>query len=83
MNFCEVVTHSFTRMKNSKLNFLQLHFVLNDDIYCGLASSLQGERNFNRFSGWLGKNSTMGKNYRLLENFHVHVLASRESSSGR
>ncbi|XVF82647.1 hypothetical protein PTKIN_Ptkin16aG0065700 [Pterospermum kingtungense] len=43
----------------------------------------QGERNFNRFSGWLGKNSTMGKNYRLLEDFHVHVLASRESSSAR
>ncbi|XP_022765612.1 replication factor C subunit 1 isoform X2 [Durio zibethinus] len=43
----------------------------------------QGERNFNRFGGWLGKNSTMSKNYRLLEDFHVHVLASRESSSGR
>ncbi|XVE68531.1 hypothetical protein DITRI_Ditri09bG0075500 [Diplodiscus trichospermus] len=43
----------------------------------------QGERNFNRFSGWLGKNSTMGKNYRLLEDFHLHFLASRESSSGR
>ncbi|XVF00079.1 hypothetical protein REPUB_Repub03eG0254700 [Reevesia pubescens] len=48
-----------------------------------LASYLQGERNFNRFGGWLGKNSTMSKNYRLLEDFHVHVLASRESSSGR
>ncbi|XWS57097.1 hypothetical protein CRYUN_Cryun09bG0142200 [Craigia yunnanensis] len=43
----------------------------------------QGERNFNRFGGWLGKNSTMNKNYRLLEDFHVHILASRESSSGR
>ncbi|XP_021296805.1 replication factor C subunit 1 [Herrania umbratica] len=43
----------------------------------------QGERNFNRFGGWLGKNSTMSKNYRLLEDLHVHVLASRESSSGR
>lgn len=43
----------------------------------------QGERNFNRFGGWLGKNSTMGKNLRLLEDFHVHLLASRESSSGR
>ncbi|XP_010535736.1 PREDICTED: replication factor C subunit 1 isoform X3 [Tarenaya hassleriana] len=43
----------------------------------------QGERNFNRFGGWLGKNSTMGKNTRLLEDLHVHVLASRESSSGR
>ncbi|KAL6497828.1 replication factor C subunit 1 [Orobanche hederae] len=43
----------------------------------------QGERNFNRFGGWLGKNSTMGKNYRLLEDLHVHLLASRESVSGR
>ncbi|KAK7263489.1 hypothetical protein RJT34_31080 [Clitoria ternatea] len=43
----------------------------------------QGERNFNRFGGWLGKNSTMGKNLRLLEDLHVHILASRESSSGR
>ncbi|GMI73294.1 replication factor C1, replication factor C 1 [Hibiscus trionum] len=43
----------------------------------------QGERNFNRFGGWLGKNSTMSKNYRLLEDFHVHFLASRESCSGR
>ncbi|KAH9301736.1 hypothetical protein KI387_013319, partial [Taxus chinensis] len=38
---------------------------------------VQGERNFNRFGGWLGKNSTWGKNYRLLEDVHVHVLASR------
>uniref|UniRef100_A0A1J3GNA7 Replication factor C subunit 1 n=1 Tax=Noccaea caerulescens TaxID=107243 RepID=A0A1J3GNA7_NOCCA len=43
----------------------------------------QGERNFNRFGGWLGKNSTAGKNRRLLEDLHVHVLASGESSSGR
>ncbi|KAI3450784.1 hypothetical protein Pfo_007449 [Paulownia fortunei] len=43
----------------------------------------QGERNFNRFGGWLGKNSTMGKNYRLLEDLHVHLLASRESNLGR
>ncbi|PIN00825.1 hypothetical protein CDL12_26672 [Handroanthus impetiginosus] len=42
----------------------------------------QGERNFNRFGGWLGKNSTMGKNYRLLEDMHVHLLASRESNLG-
>ena len=44
---------------------------------------LQGERNFNRFGGWLGKNSTLGKNMRLLEDLHVHFLASRESNSGR
>ena len=44
---------------------------------------LQGERNFNRFGGWLGKNSTMGKNLRLMDDLHVHILASRESSSGR
>ncbi|KAH0742617.1 hypothetical protein KY290_030610, partial [Solanum tuberosum] len=43
----------------------------------------QGERNFNRFGGWLGKNSTMGKNYRILEELHVHLLASRESYLGR
>ncbi|RDX91794.1 Replication factor C subunit 1, partial [Mucuna pruriens] len=43
----------------------------------------QGERNFNRFGGWLGKNSTMGKNFRLLDDLHVHILGSRESSSGR
>ncbi|XP_077245326.1 replication factor C1 [Tasmannia lanceolata] len=43
----------------------------------------QGERNFNRFGGWLGKNSTMGKNLRLLEDLHVHFLASRESHSDR
>ncbi|KAK4712854.1 hypothetical protein R3W88_018761 [Solanum pinnatisectum] len=43
----------------------------------------QGERNFNRFGGWLGKNSTMGKNYRFLEELHVHLLASRESYLGR
>ncbi|XP_012572832.1 replication factor C subunit 1 isoform X2 [Cicer arietinum] len=43
----------------------------------------QGERNFNRFGGWLGKNSTMGKNTRLMDDLHVHILASRESSSGR
>lgn len=43
----------------------------------------QGERNFNRFGGWLGKNSTTGKNYRLLEDLHVHVLASCGSYMGR
>ncbi|GLJ22249.1 hypothetical protein SUGI_0418410 [Cryptomeria japonica] len=44
---------------------------------------VQGERNFNRFGGWLGKNSTWGKNYRLLEAVHVHVLASRISEPTR
>ncbi|XP_072058812.1 replication factor C subunit 1 isoform X5 [Arachis hypogaea] len=43
----------------------------------------QGEHNFNRFGGWLGKNSMTGKNLRLMEDLHVHMLASRESSSGR
>ncbi|KAF3455192.1 hypothetical protein FNV43_RR05640 [Rhamnella rubrinervis] len=43
----------------------------------------QGERNYNRFGGWLGKNSTLGKNRRLLEDLHVHLLASRESNSDR
>ncbi|XP_057758245.1 replication factor C subunit 1-like isoform X2 [Arachis stenosperma] len=43
----------------------------------------QGGHNFNRFGGWLGKNSMAGKNLRLMEDLHVHMLASRESSSGR
>lgn len=43
----------------------------------------QGERNFNRFGGWLGKNSTMGKNLRLLEDLHFHHLACRKSTLGR
>lgn len=43
----------------------------------------QGERNYNRFGGWLGKNSTMGKNIRLLEDAHAHVLSSREIVSNR
>ncbi|CAL1390488.1 unnamed protein product [Linum trigynum] len=42
-----------------------------------------GERNFNRFGGWLGKNSTMGKNVRLLEDLHVHLLASGQSNMRR
>ncbi|THU72645.1 hypothetical protein C4D60_Mb04t14390 [Musa balbisiana] len=44
---------------------------------------VQGERNFNRFGGWLGKNSTMGKNLRLLEDVHVHFLASQEAKLDR
>ncbi|XP_078433048.1 replication factor C1 [Wolffia australiana] len=43
----------------------------------------QGERNYNRFGGWLGKNSTKGKNLRLLEDVHVHFLASQQSSLDR
>ncbi|XP_068650919.1 replication factor C subunit 1 isoform X2 [Aristolochia californica] len=43
----------------------------------------QGERNYNRFGGWLGKNSTMGKNVRLLEDVHVHVRASLECNTDR
>jgi replication factor C subunit 1 len=38
---------------------------------------LQGERNFNRFGGWFGKNSTQGKNRRLLEELRVHMLYSK------
>ena len=34
-----------------------------------------GERNFNRFPGWLGKNSTQGKNKRLLMELHSHCVA--------
>ncbi|GJZ96999.1 replication factor C subunit 1, partial [Tanacetum coccineum] len=29
-----------------------------------------------KFGGWLGKNSTMGKNYRLIEDEHAHLLLS-------
>ncbi|CAN6440012.1 unnamed protein product [Victoria cruziana] len=43
----------------------------------------QGERNFNRFGGWLGKNSTMGKNLRLLDDVHIHFMASRASDADR
>ncbi|KAL9226124.1 hypothetical protein vseg_001973 [Gypsophila vaccaria] len=43
----------------------------------------QGERNFTRFGGWLGKNSTMGKNRRILEDLHVHMLAASGSYVGR
>lgn len=43
---------------------------------------VQGD-NYNRFGGWLGKNSTMGKNLRLLEDTHVHILASQESNMDR
>ncbi|KAL0908836.1 hypothetical protein M5K25_023345 [Dendrobium thyrsiflorum] len=43
----------------------------------------EGERNFNRFGGWLGKNSTMGKNLRLLEDVHIHILASQTSNLDR
>ncbi|KAL5708986.1 replication factor C subunit 1 [Ranunculus cassubicifolius] len=43
----------------------------------------QGERNFNRFGGWLGKNSTFGKNSRLLDDVHSHLLSSREIISNR
>nr|XP_025618708.1 replication factor C subunit 1 isoform X2 [Arachis hypogaea] len=48
-----------------------------------ILEQLLGEHNFNRFGGWLGKNSMTGKNLRLMEDLHVHMLASRESSSGR
>ncbi|CAI5515385.1 unnamed protein product [Closterium sp. Naga37s-1] len=37
---------------------------------------LEGERNFNRFPVWLGKNSSVGKNYRLLDDLHQHLLSS-------
>ncbi|XP_047321148.1 LOW QUALITY PROTEIN: replication factor C subunit 1-like [Impatiens glandulifera] len=43
----------------------------------------QGERNINRFGGWLGKNSTTRKNLRILDDMHIHLLASRGSCSGR
>ncbi|XP_023512207.1 replication factor C subunit 1-like [Cucurbita pepo subsp. pepo] len=43
----------------------------------------QGECNLiDLVHGW-EKNSTFGKHMRLLEDFHVHILASRESCSWR
>ncbi|XP_042444369.1 replication factor C subunit 1-like isoform X2 [Zingiber officinale] len=42
-----------------------------------------GERNFNRFGGWLGKNSTTGKNLRLLDDVHLHFLSSQEARLDR
>ncbi|XP_062182750.1 replication factor C subunit 1-like isoform X2 [Phragmites australis] len=42
-----------------------------------------GERNFNRFGGWLGKYSTTNKNIRLLEDVHSHILASRQANLDR
>ncbi|KAG6473495.1 hypothetical protein ZIOFF_067412 [Zingiber officinale] len=44
---------------------------------------VQGERNFNRFGGWLGKNSTTGKNLRLLDDVHMHFLSSQEARLDR
>ncbi|KAF3975047.1 hypothetical protein CMV_001674 [Castanea mollissima] len=43
----------------------------------------QRKNNFIRFGGWLGKNSTTGKNLKLLEDFHIRLLASCECSLGR
>lgn len=42
-----------------------------------------GERNFNRFGGWLGKYSTTNKNLRLLEDVHSHILASQQANLDR
>ncbi|XP_034568636.1 replication factor C subunit 1 [Setaria viridis] len=42
-----------------------------------------GERNFNRFGGWLGKYSTTNKNRRLLEDAHSHILASQQANLDR
>ncbi|CAL4983987.1 unnamed protein product [Urochloa decumbens] len=42
-----------------------------------------GERNFNRFGGWLGKYSTTNKNIRLLEDVHSHILASQQANLDR
>ncbi|TVT96853.1 hypothetical protein EJB05_57930 [Eragrostis curvula] len=42
-----------------------------------------GERNFNRFGGWLGKYSTTNKNRRLLEDVHSHILSSQQANLDR
>ncbi|CAM6084916.1 unnamed protein product [Calypogeia fissa] len=43
----------------------------------GRRMEFEGGRNFNRFPAWLGKNSAFGKKVRLLEDVHIHLLASR------
>ncbi|KAM1941062.1 hypothetical protein ACFX13_028688 [Malus domestica] len=71
-------------LSSSIIPYVSSHQLWNAALLRGQRETLeQGERNFNRFGGWLGKNSTLGKNLRLLEDLHVHLLASRESSSGR
>ena len=45
--------------------------------------SFPGERNFNRFPGWLGKNSTHGKNKRLLMELYLHCAAGPVQSRRR
>ncbi|KAK3149694.1 hypothetical protein QOZ80_3AG0221030 [Eleusine coracana subsp. coracana] len=42
-----------------------------------------GERNFNRFGGWLGKYSSTNKNRRLVEDVHSHILASQQANLDR
>lgn len=48
-----------------------------------VTNTFQGERNFNRFGGWLGKYSTTNKNRRLLEDVHSHILASQQANLDR
>ncbi|GBG80878.1 hypothetical protein CBR_g31434 [Chara braunii] len=42
----------------------------------GQRESLVQGQYMNRFPAWLGKNSTSGKNKRLLDDVHVHMMAS-------
>lgn len=43
----------------------------------------QNERNFNRFSAWLGKNSSANKNGRILSELQTHMLVSGNCSASR
>ncbi|GBG82876.1 hypothetical protein CBR_g36402 [Chara braunii] len=42
----------------------------------GQREPLEAGQYMNRFPAWLGKNATFGKNARLLDDVHVHVMAS-------
>ncbi|GAQ81032.1 hypothetical protein KFL_000690130 [Klebsormidium nitens] len=44
---------------------------------------LPNERNFNRFSAWLGKNSSANKNSRILSELQTHMLVSGNCSASR
>lgn len=48
-----------------------------------LACLFQNERNFNRFSAWLGKNSSTNKNSRILSELQSHMLVSGNCSASR
>eukprot|EP00850_Spirogloea_muscicola_P018255 SM000165S02216 [mRNA] locus=s165:238181:243560:+ [translate_table: standard] len=51
---------------------------------CGVREPFaQGERNFNRFSAWLGKNSSTSKSWRQLAELQLHLLVSGNCSASK